>query len=369
MGSPLNTHFCNALGLPLYTSASNYSFNGTGLGLAFIFPAQTTSAITGVRFRYGARTGTPPTYSFGMETLSISLKPTGTDVGGGSPTLKTFTPPASTAWDGLVQQVDFTNSYTPATKDEWLAFVIRHSSGTCDASNFSSFSFNWGGGPAAHGPGHETLSAGTWSSFGATHPMVSWITASQQYGFLLENLYNTTTGTGTGRRSGAYFTVPTTLGTSVTVSGCNFIGTIANGSAANPKVVILDTSNNELASTTIEPAVYNSVSTARNIYAWFPTPVTLQTGTKYRVAIESTGGVANDRVGMHALMCATSGDKALLPLGANIGQALWDGSTWTEDALIHPEFELLLNDVTVPAGGGAGAIVIGTGGSVIRGLR
>jgi hypothetical protein len=123
-------------------SFTNFTINssaGTADIVVWCFQADTTDAITDLGFRYGARTGTPPTYRISLQGASTSgIGPDGTVLGGGSPASQTFTPPADTSINGLWQWKTLANSYTP-TRGQFLCSVIEYSSGTIDGSNNSSF--------------------------------------------------------------------------------------------------------------------------------------------------------------------------------------------------------------------------------------
>src|SRR3990167_2686468 len=91
-------------------SANNQGLTSSGHKLGQCFYPQLIDTITHLGFRYGLRTGTPPTYRVSLQALGGAAKPTGTVLGGGSPASATFTPPADTTWDTTWQWVALTNS-------------------------------------------------------------------------------------------------------------------------------------------------------------------------------------------------------------------------------------------------------------------
>src|SRR5262245_6559267 len=80
--------------------------------------------ISRLGFRYGTRTGTPPTYRISLQGVDGSGLPDGTIKGGGSPASATFTPPADTSWNSTWQWINLSNTYTTANRGEKLATVI-----------------------------------------------------------------------------------------------------------------------------------------------------------------------------------------------------------------------------------------------------
>ncbi len=149
--------------MPLAAS-QNTTINGSGIAVAWVVQAEAAGSLSKFRFRYGTRTGTPPTLVATIEGLDASGNPNGTDAGGGSPTAVTFTPPASTAWDNSIREITFTNPLTVAAGD-FVCITIRYSSGTVDASNNSSLTRGYSNAVAdSRGmPYNQSLSGGTWT--------------------------------------------------------------------------------------------------------------------------------------------------------------------------------------------------------------
>lgn len=346
------THFGpGALG-----SASNVTLSGSGLGVAFIVHAQTTTAITKIRFRYGARTGTPPSYVVTIEGVDASGNPDGTDKGGGSPTAKIFTPPADTTWDGLYQEITLTNSYTPASVSELLAITIRYSSGTVDASNCSSITRGVSEAtPGSVGfPFAVTLSGGSWTKQ-ATPITVAWTDGTTTFGNPVLSSYSTATASTNGHRSGMYFTLPSGFGTTYEVKGLSFVGRIA--AAGNTcKLAIWNEAGTVLASVTLDGDANTAPTNQRQTTHYFDTPVALSYGTKYYAGLEV---LSSSSVGMNGINVGTTNDMLAYPNGSTKGIATYNGSAWTDSTTIYPLCDLILSDITVPSGGG-GALHLGS---------
>ena len=145
-----------------------------------------------------------------MEGIDASGLPNGTILGGGSPASGTFTPPADTTWNSLWRWVTLSNAYTP-TRGEKLALTIRHSAGTVNASNNSTFTlrFTTAAAEVFAFPYGLTLTAGTWAKVAVDVPIFAIRTANQRYGMLIQSLFSTTVTT-TGHRSAMRFTLPAT---------------------------------------------------------------------------------------------------------------------------------------------------------------
>src|SRR5688572_26797065 len=183
-----------------FQTATNVSLDASNDGVGWVFQANSADAITHLGFRYGARTGTPPTYRISLQSpTAAGGLPDGTVLGGGSPASGTFTPPADATWDGTWQWVALTNSYTPS-RGQLLVSAIEHSSGTVDGSNFSSFTRQVTGFRMDDGfPYSCILTAGTWAK--STMPCFGYRTANGRYGYIGQSAYATNTAGTNGHRS------------------------------------------------------------------------------------------------------------------------------------------------------------------------
>lgn len=312
--------------------------------------AKTADAISEVHFTYGARTGTPPSYSVTLETLSTTGNPTGTDVGGGSPTAKVFTPPASTAWDNTTRSITLTNSWTP-TAGQLFAIVIRYSSGTVSGANNSSFAFvSSGHDPSTRGfPYCGTSTDGTTYTKNTVGPgMVAWTAGVSVVGHVMQSIYTTATANTSGHRSAAYFTLPTSIGSTYQICGVDITGKAA-AAGATCTLKLWDSSWNELKSIDIDgDYVAQPGATYISRQLLFASPYTANTGTKYRVGFQCDGSAT---VGVTGIACATAAQVAAYPNGENMGIVTWNGTTTTETNTILPCINLLIDNVTGSGGG------------------
>jgi hypothetical protein len=338
-------------------AAQNTTLNGSGIAVAWVVQAESSGAISKIRFRYGTRTGTPPTYVLTIEGLDTSGNPDATDKGGGSPTATTFTPPADTSWDNTIQEITLTNSYTPANAGEVLCFTLRYSSGTADGSNNSSVTRGFSNAVAVNRgfPYNQSLSAGTWTK-NAQAACLAWLVgASSWHGHPVLATYTTATASTAGHRSAMFITLPSGFGTTFALAGVHFIGKFG-AAAGSTKLAIWDDSDTELVSKTIDADWVVSPGTATNgLRLFFDSPLTLSYGTKYYIGLEVVSGT----VGIAGISGQSSDDIACYPNGTTRGLATYNGTTWTESALTYPLMDLILSDITVPSGSGGGAVVIG----------
>lgn len=316
----------------------------------WIFYAERAGTITQLGFRYGVRTGTPPTYKIGLQGVDASTGfPDGTIKGGGSPASVTFTPPADATWDGTWRKLTLDNSYTN-TQGEGLAIVIAYSSGTVDGSNFSSVtivdSIAWATGnqgfplAIANNAGARTKNA--------NRAVFAYYTAGNVFGFPAKTAY-TATLTNT-LEAAARWILPAGWGTSYQVEGCRMLG-IASATGKNP-LVRLYSGTTVLQTVTIDTDVLNAAA-LRVFEVRFPdNPLaTLSFGTEYRLGIQY-----NDAAGnwiFRGMTLDSNADFDAYPLGTD-----WYLSTrtsagaWTDDNTSRLFLELLIRDLTPPSATG-----------------
>ncbi len=330
-------------------SYSNHTLSGSGLAVAWVRCVETTSAITAVKVRYGARTGTPPTYLVRIEGLDASGNPNGVDKGGASPTAVTFTPPASTAWNGLIQTFTFTNSYTPSGADEKVAFVVRYSSGTVDGANCSSFTNVVSGQDATTRgiPYTATYNGTSWTKPSGSGA-IGWVAGGAVRGTPIQSTYSTATANTNGHRSAAYFTIPAAVGTTYDIAGVDIAGKAA-AAGATCFLKLWDSSWNVLRSVTIDgDCTINPGNQNVAHRQFFSSAYRASTGTKYYIGFECDGSAT---VGTTGITVSDVAEMAAYPNGENVGIVTWNGTTTTETNTVYPCFNLILSDITVPSGG------------------
>jgi hypothetical protein len=333
--------------------AGNITCDASDDGLGWAFQADSADPITHLGFRYGARTGTPPTYSIRLEGLDASGLPDGTDVGGGSPTAVTFTPPADTSINGLWQWKTLTNAYTP-TRGQFLCETIRYSSGTIDGSNNSSFTnYYTNRTPLRNFPYALTLASGSWSKV-STGANFGYRTASGRYGYITQSHSATTTANTAGHVAGGYFTLPSGWGDTFKLLGIEISGRFG-ATAGSCKISLYNTSGTTLQSVTVDAdhiaAAAGTAAPARFYFA-DTTLATLSFGTKYYVGVEVVSGTC----GVNGYVLAEAADASSFGNGTNRGLVTYNGSSWTETDTTIPLIELILADITEPAGGSGGVM-------------
>lgn len=339
-------------------SATNDAISASDAGTGFIFQANSTDAITHIGRRYGARTGTPPTYIASLQGVTAGGLPDGSILGGGSPASVTFTPPADTSINGTWVWYTLANSYTP-TLGQMLAMCWEYSSGTIDGSNNSSFTRSLGSmqnGAATNGnPYSCTKTGGTWAKTGVT--TFGYRTANGRYGFIGTGAYATNIAT-SGQRSAMFFTIPSTWCTTYKVAGVQCAH--RNGAAAGTyKLAIWDSAGSVVQTAlTIDTDTFVANSSDQcSEFNFDSSPATLTAGTEYYIGFES---VSSSSIGMRGIQLAEAADRSAFPNGVNRGFASWNGSAWTKDSTVMPVCSLILSDISF-TGGGSGGVLLGGG--------
>lgn len=336
-------------------SATNFAVDATDKGIACLIQANSTDPIERIGFRYGARTGTPPAYIVAIESIDASGLPSGTVLGGGSPASATFTPPASTAWDGTYQWVALANSYTP-TLGQFLALTIRYSSGTVGAGNTSSFTTSYGGVTSASDarsfPCSVTLST-TWTKSSTALTPMAYRTASGRYGMIIQSEYTTLTANTATHKSGMYWTLPSGWGSAYQVAGLR--GMMKLGAAGGScKVAIWQTDGTELASVTIDSDFAGNLGSNTCGDVYFTSLATLNYGTKYYAGVEVISGTC----GVNGIVLAEAADRSWFPNGTNRG-LMTNAGSFVETDTTMPLLDLIMADITVPSGSTGGVLIGG----------
>lgn len=337
-------------------SESNRVLNANNDVLAFVFQAPEAITITKLGFRYGARTGTPPTYRISLQGVGTSGLADGTIKGATNNALATFTPPASTAWDGTWQWQTLTESAT-AARGDFLAIVIEYSSGTVDASNNGSFTYT--AGTSTHYCPYSTWVDGGAAAVRAGTPVYGYASSSKQYGWPHQTRISSSAvgDTTNPDEIGLKFTLDSGYGDTFTVLGCNVNMRMA---ASTTVTMTLYSDTTALQSITIDSDNVVAAGTFAILQFMFDesTLSSLTFGSPYILAFKTAH--STDGFRMYHLQQAAAGDWDGFPNGQNSLYAYRaDSGAWSTDATKRPIMSLILGDITEPAGGGGG------GGSII----
>jgi hypothetical protein len=348
------------IGFPVGPMAANpptfgtITLDGSTDAAEWIFQAYEAATITHLGFRYGARALTPPTYRISLQGVT-NATPDGTIKGGGSPASATFTPPADATWNGLWQWIALTNSYTVA-RGEMLAIVIAYASGTVNGTNNSSFTTR------VNLPTTQALPYAIENNAGsrtnqAQCPVFGYKSASMVYG----NPWETSTLTqfssdSTPDEYALRFVVPAGLADTYKVRGIRI--TIRTPAASKTVLVTLyDTDGTTALQTMTWDGDTVSASASERIAEFFFDEVSLSTltcGSVYRIGFapqETSSGFA-----LRTLDVESNAELAAFPGGTDwYLDTRTNGGAWTDDSTVNfrrPIAELILADITEPAGGG-----------------
>lgn len=342
-------------------SATLTSLNANNVGVFWAFQPYSTDPITHLGYRYGARTGTPPTYRISLQGVTGAGIPDGTVVGGGTPASVTFTPPADGTIDGLWQWKPLDNAYTPS-RGQVLASCIEYSAGSVDASNFSSFTRQVVSLRFASGfPYSGTMAAGTWSKTTNSLAAVGWRTASGRYGTIWQSDFATNTAATNGHRSAMHFTLPAGHGDTFKVLGTRCRCRMPAG--GNTLTLGLWDATSLLQSASLDSDHSSTLNADAAVELIFSdaTLATLSFGTKYYVGFQVA---SSNAVGLRGIQLAEADDRIAYPYGVVRGYATFDGSSWTDNDTVMPLCDLIFDDITEPAGGGSGVAGLINGGLI-----
>jgi hypothetical protein len=334
-------------------SFGTFALDATTDALEFIFQMPEAATLTHGGFRYGVRALTPPTYRISLQGVDASGNPDGTIKGGGTPASATFTPPASTAWDGTWQWVAFTNSYA-ATAGEMLALVIDYSSGTVNGTNNSTFSSGMTWSMRSTLPYSINNNATVRARQTVTSPIFGVKSASLAYGLPLQATTVTPySSNSTPDEYALAWTTDTAWGDTYQVSGVH--GTFTFGAAAKTITVNLyDTDGTTVLQTVTLDTDQTAVTSERSVDIYFPgTLAALTFGSTYKI-----GFIANDtstNAALRTIDVETDSDFTALPHGTSAWlETRSDLGSWTPVTTRRPLMGLIVRDWTEPTSGGAG---------------
>lgn len=304
--------------------------------------------ITRLGFRYGVRTGTPPTYKISLQGVDGSGNPDGVDKTGAS---TTFTPPADATIDGLWQWKTIGTPYA-CTRGEYLAIVIAYSSGTVDGSNNSSFTRSDNNRITAtqvglpyviqNDNGVRTRPAG--------NPCFGYSSSSLIYGRPEQSFttYTLTTGT-TPDEVAVNFTIPASWVGSYQVEGaivgCNLTAAKSVKMFLYTGTTVLQTGTHDTDATAVAGSIQHATFRFQDSAL-----TTLAPGAVYRLAFQPQDAAGNEV--FYGITQASSSEWQAYPVGTNVFVSTrTDAGAWSDDTATRLQCAIILKDITKPSPG------------------
>lgn len=319
-------------------------------------------------FVISSKTGTPAnnSYEIELQTTGTDGLPSGTDLGGGSPTAVTFTPTATgSLWVAL------TNSYA-ATAGEMVCVVVTRVAAT-DASNKIESVYRSGdegqGGSALGYP--LVFDGAAWiknNGSGSRGGFLPFAVKNSDASLVVGQIFNTfpTTNIGGTVESGMSWTMPSHMCSTYKVKGVRWNGKTPTTGTDLFGVRLYTTplgtpvavqSFNASPSTFDVDNVLVGATANLMLTVYFPgTLATLSCGTKYGIAISTTTAASMNIQGLAQAAVADFNGWPYKQRTALISRTVasyppaGDTTTFTETTTTRPLMELILDEIT-PAGG------------------
>lgn len=360
MANALNLQFGSPVNDPsTVTTFVTFALNESLDVWATVFSLPTNIAITTVGFRYGVRTGTPPTYKISLQSVDASNgRPSGTVLGGGSPASKTFTPPADATWNSTWQWLTLDNAYT--TTGAIIALVIAYDSGTINSSNTGSFTTALNSGSVANLSYGFTNNVSGSPQKSQTAGVYGLRDASRTYGNPIVTLSNTQfSSDSTPDEYALRFMIPTTFCETFKISGFSAqLGGLVTGKTM--VINLYDTDGTSVLQTFTWDADMVALAgfNCALVTIYFPEAslATLNAGSVYRL------GFAPQETGALATLLTYDYDSAASLSSCPFG-AEWylntrtNGGAWTNDSTVNyrrPGINLIFADWSVAAASSGG---------------
>lgn len=309
-------------------------------------------AITHCGFRYGTRTGTPPSYLISIQGVDASGNPDGTIKGGGTPASKIFTPPASTAWNSTWQWIALDNSYTPS-RGEGLSLVISYSSGTIDASNNGSFTTGVSGMWSTSGKPYGITNVAGSRTRTSSLPVFGLKGASLVYGLPIAAASSVTYDTGSSPNEyGVKFTLTRDMGDMI----AGIAASLRPAAAGKTGALSLYDGTTALQTITVDSDALRAAATTNSLCRLLFSDATLSTltyGNTYRVALKANEASSSWALTTYDMADAAS--MAVFPYSNDMCLTTRAGGAWTDDTTKRPAIELLFAPFTEPGSGSGGA--------------
>ena len=367
VGAPVDPMF-SAMGVIATFGNTTIDADGEGMAMAYRFDCTGTSdTITHVGYRKGTVTGTPAANSYDAMIQGVGTDGLldGADKGGGSPTLKQFTPSTTS---NIWEWVQLTNSLA-VNRDVIIAAVVKANS-NITASNNIQIANSYTGQTMRHGVPYVLVNTtGAFVRNGGALPCMAFKSASAVYGYPMKinvaNAYGSTT------EAGFWFNIPTHFCSTFKVVGAEIDMTSpASGASTHYATIYSNPLSGSIAIQQQSSAwdvdqLAAAGSTRRFVRITFDTAYSLpalSAGTDYVLGLATTTASAG---ALNSLSVDSAGDWEAWPGGQQFGYTSRTLTSYPPDTDTNnfaavttaqrPYINLILSDLTAPVGGGGSA--------------
>lgn len=320
---------------------SNQTLSSASHKVAYAFNAQATTTINALGIRVGTITGTTPTYQVEIQGIGPTGLPDGTGVIGSSATFN----PSALGWTaGTFQWLNI--SGVNLTRGTNYALVVRHSSGTADASNNAGFTTVPANVPpeSIANPYILTDTGAGFTRIGSLcEPVFGYRDNTETYGNPIQ-AWNTGSLAASGHRAALKVALDAAWGSTFKVRGL-FIHWADTPAASTCKYGVWDAAGAEIASVTLDSDQFGWIG-GRQSRIFFNSVPTLNFGTTYYYGVERVG---NWNPSQKTIEVSNNRDLEAYPLGSGAILATWDGSAWTDVPTQVFPMSLLFDDWSKPA--------------------
>lgn len=340
----------------------NFTLDASTDALEFLCLAPEAATITRLGIRFGANAGTTPTYRIsarGVDTTVAPNIPSATLLGATANAKNTFSPTAlgwaAGSWNWLTLDESF-----DVTRGQYFSIVVDYYAGTIDAANMASFSYA----AMASGGGNHVLPRAITNAAGVrTHqsaiglPIYGFGSSAKAYGRPLSGIGQAAglTNVSNPYEVGHRWTTPAGWGATYKVAGIELY--VLGGTSATDVTLRLYDGSGAADVTALQSlaishgALLNSRQSTQMLFSE-ASLATLNYGSGYRGTIFNGGSTSN--MYLHYFDVASNDDLDAYPGGKEV---YWtqraSGGNWADTNTRRLlQMQLLVNDITEPAGGG-----------------
>jgi hypothetical protein len=347
------------IGMPMLfgstgTGTNFFTLDSANDAVQAVFQAPDAVTITHLFVRQSVRTGTAPVYRVSLQGVNGTGEPDGSIKGGGT-AKNDYTPVVGNDNAGVWLALD-----TPyaCSRGEYLATNIQRTSGTIDAGNNCAFGYSGASDEPDTGfPYAYLVIDGSPSKIINSSPVYGFKSASKSYGMptVLRSSFTSALASTPDERA-VYVALPVGWGTSYTVRGIRFFGSM--GSSGTVRMRLYDTNGTSV----LQEAEHDSDYAGSTDFRWFTlyfddtTLSALTFGSAYRLSLRSNGVNA---VVIGYISVQDAGDMTAFPGGTGLSYSdREDDGAWTDYATRRLTVSLIIDDWT-GSGGGGGPLIGG----------
>lgn len=331
------------------------TFDQTTDSFELMFEMPVADTLTQLCLGYNSRSaGDPPSHTLSLQGINTSTGRADGTIKSSTNATCTLDPPANGTWDGTKQCCTMTSSYA-ASRGERLSLVLTCPSGCAGGTSGSWMYQQSGNGNSLFFPYSVSIDGGS-ATKRPRYPIGALKSASATYGNLpISQSLTTYNSDSSPDEKALKFTLSSSVCSTVQLRGVILAGRVPI-TATTASIKLYDTDGTTVLDTITvngdENAAVGNTNDRKFLRRYFTSAQTLTCGSSYRIGY--LAGNTTSAISLPSYNYSATADMEDIAFASDWSYSeRTDAGSWTDTTTRQPFISLIIDDWTVPSGGGA----------------